>query len=181
MPFYDGVAALVDQGRATDVAYLDLCKAFKALLQNILVSKLKRHRFDKYITRWIRNWLDCHSQRVVVNSLMFKWRPVTSGVAIGIGSGVLWHFYQQHGQWDWLFPQQGCVVWLTCWQETMPSRVLDRLERWACNIFMNFNISFLHWSLTKRPLRSHVALLPSLCDFFHMGVESSCTIIMISL
>lgn len=76
MAFCDTVTVLVDEGRATDIIYLDLCKAFDTD-PHILIST-EKHGLDVWMTQWIRNWLDNHIQRVKVNSLMFKWKPVRS-------------------------------------------------------------------------------------------------------
>jgi len=77
--FYDGMTGWVDEGRAVDVVYLDFSRAFDTVSHNILLGKLRKSGLDEWSVRWIENWLNGGTQRVV-SGAESSWRPVTSGV-----------------------------------------------------------------------------------------------------
>jgi len=65
--FYDDMTGWVDEGRAVDVVQLDFSKPFDTVSHNILLGKLRKYGLDEWSVKWIENWLNGRTQRVVVS------------------------------------------------------------------------------------------------------------------
>ncbi|KAJ7425136.1 RNA-directed DNA polymerase from mobile element jockey-like protein [Willisornis vidua] len=87
--FYDQVTHLVDEGKAGDVVYLYLSKAFDTVSHSMLLEKLTAHSLDRSILCCIKSWLDGRAQRVLVNGASTSWQTITSGVTQGLGTECL--------------------------------------------------------------------------------------------
>ena len=49
------------------VVYLDFSKAFDTVSHNILLEKLRNCGLDEWSVRWIENWLNGRTERVVIS------------------------------------------------------------------------------------------------------------------
>ncbi|CAM5107883.1 unnamed protein product [Natator depressus] len=78
--FFDSVTSLVDGGEEVDVVYLDFSKAFDTVSHDLLINKLGNCNLDGAIIRWMQNWLENHSLRIVISGSQSCRKGIISGV-----------------------------------------------------------------------------------------------------
>ncbi|KAJ7414220.1 hypothetical protein WISP_85343 [Willisornis vidua] len=58
--YHDGTTTWMDEGKAVDV-YVNFSKALDTVLHDILVGKLRKYGLNKWMVRWIENWMNSRS------------------------------------------------------------------------------------------------------------------------
>ncbi|KAJ7395760.1 rna-directed dna polymerase from mobile element jockey-like [Pitangus sulphuratus] len=112
------VTAMVNKRRKIDVIYLGFRNTFDKVPYNIVISKLRRPDFEGQTVQWIKDWLDGHSWRVVVNcSIEIKCTLSIFADDIKLISAV------DTTGWDAI------------------QRDVDKLEKWTHKNFMQLNKS----------------------------------------
>ena len=78
-----------DDGKQTDVIYLDYSKCFDSVCHNKLLYKLSKYGFAGSAYKWIESFLTNRVQQVKVNNSLSEERNVISGVPQGTVLGPL--------------------------------------------------------------------------------------------
>ena len=74
----DDLTSAYDEGKQTDIVYLDMKKVFGTVSHKRLLLKLKVCGFGDEIVCWIKDFLKDQKQRVNVNGEFFDWKSISS-------------------------------------------------------------------------------------------------------
>ena len=74
---------VLDGGDSLDIIFLDYQKAFDRVPHRRLIRKLHGYGIQGKLLNWIREFLSCRTQQVVVGNGQSSWSQVTSGVPQG--------------------------------------------------------------------------------------------------
>ncbi|CAM4708776.1 unnamed protein product [Lepidochelys olivacea] len=70
-------------GEEVDVVYFEFSKAFDTVSHDLLINKLGKCNLDGATISWVQNWLENHSQRMVIGDSQSCQKGIMSGVPQG--------------------------------------------------------------------------------------------------
>ena len=73
----------IDKGEITGAIFFDLRKAFDVVDHEILLQKLRLHKFDSRTMAWMQSYLSNRYQCIIKNRTSSSMQEVTSGVPQG--------------------------------------------------------------------------------------------------
>lgn len=89
MCYVTALSREMEKGRQIDAVYVDFAKAFDTVPHNLVIAKMARIGFPRWITEWIASYLSGRSAFVVVNSARSRMFEISSGVPQGSVLGPL--------------------------------------------------------------------------------------------
>ena len=88
--YVDSVSQILNSSSRADIVFFDFMKAFHSVNHDIILSKLKyQYKIDGRLLKFLVNYLQGRSQRVVINESVSGNREVESGVPQGSIRGPL--------------------------------------------------------------------------------------------
>ena len=140
---------IIDQGRALDIIYLDLSKAFDTVPHMRLLRKLQSYGIREKVHGWLESFLTGREQQVTVGTSKSKWGQVTSGVPQGSVLGpILFLLYVNDmptgiGSSIKVFADDTKIYRAVTNKQDCQElqKDLTRLEEWAKDWLLTFNAS----------------------------------------
>ena len=94
LKFWNEVTDIVDKSGSVSIVYTDLRKAFDSVPHDLLIYKIQKYGIKGKNLKWIEDYLDGRSQRVIVGNEQSDLALVLSGVPQGgVLSGMLFALY----------------------------------------------------------------------------------------
>ena len=179
----------LDKGEQVDATLLDFSKAFDVVPHHRLLTKIDHYGVRGNVLHWIRSFLSCRSQQVVVEGHSSAPSPVTSGVPQGTVLGPLLFLLYIND-----LPQcvQSSTSRLFADDSLLYRKIrseadsvalqedLDRLQEWEQKWMMSFNPSkceVIHITRKRNPIHTtykvHNTTLQSVKSGKFLGVNIS--------
>ena len=184
----DEIAKNMQMGKQTDLILLDFSKAFDKVAHEKLISKLHFYGIQGKTLSWVKDFLDSHSQAVVLNGVKSDKIAVSSGVPHGSVPGPILFLAYINDLPDQVKARvrlfaDDTAIYLAISPEGESITLqndLFTLERWEQRWDMSFNPSkcqVLHVTRAKCPIQSryilHGTVLESVPSAKYMGVTIS--------